>query len=118
MNERHKDASAVDPHHVLGATPVHYLHELPFADEQRLEELFKKLDKDRNGRIDIHDLSEALKDLGLSHQYAEVWTHITFTYSENDSSYIYINIRLRTETIGEVSSPFQFMEIHKRVVED
>ena len=50
----------------------HYLHELPFADEQRLEALFKKLDKDSNGRIDIHDLSAALKELGLCGTYAEV----------------------------------------------
>lgn len=54
------------------ASPVHYLHELPFAEEQRLEELFKTLDKDSNGRIDIHDLSEALKELGLCGTYAEV----------------------------------------------
>lgn len=55
-----------------GVTPVHYLHELPIADEQRLEGLFKKLDKDSNGRIDIHDLSEALKELGFCGTYAEV----------------------------------------------
>lgn len=52
--------------------PVHYLHELPQADEERLERIFKKLDRDGNGRIDIHDLSAALKEFGLSHQYAEV----------------------------------------------
>lgn len=51
--------------------PVHYLHELPQADEERLEKIFKKLDRDGNGRIDIHDLSAALKEFGLSHQYAE-----------------------------------------------
>lgn len=51
--------------------PVHYLHELPQADEERLERIFKKLDRDGNGRIDIHDLSAALKEFGLSHQYAE-----------------------------------------------
>uniref|UniRef100_A0A2M4BZ63 Putative small calcium-binding mitochondrial carrier n=1 Tax=Anopheles marajoara TaxID=58244 RepID=A0A2M4BZ63_9DIPT len=51
--------------------PVHYLHELPQADEERLEKIFNKLDRDGNGRIDIHDLSSALKEFGLSHQYAE-----------------------------------------------
>lgn len=50
---------------------VHYLHELPAADEERLEKIFNKLDRDGNGRIDIHDLSEALREFGLSHQYAE-----------------------------------------------
>lgn len=52
--------------------PVHYLHELPQADEERLERLFKKLDRDGNGRIDIHDLSSALKEFGISSAYAEV----------------------------------------------
>lgn len=52
--------------------PVHYLHELSQADEERLEKLFNTLDKDGNGRIDIHDLSDALKEAGLCHSYAEV----------------------------------------------
>lgn len=52
--------------------PVHYAHELPTADEERLEKLFKELDRDGNGRIDIHDLSESLKENGLCHTYAEV----------------------------------------------
>lgn len=51
---------------------VHYLHELPKCDEERLEKLFNQLDRDGNGKIDIHDLSEELKKFGLSHQYAEV----------------------------------------------
>ncbi|GAB0101028.1 calcium-binding mitochondrial carrier protein SCaMC-1-like [Sergentomyia squamirostris] len=50
---------------------ISYFHELPQAEEERLEKLFKSLDKDGNGKIDIHDLSEALKDSGLSRQYAE-----------------------------------------------
>jgi len=33
------------------------------ADELRLEELFRKLDVNGDGRIDIHDLSEALHRL-------------------------------------------------------
>lgn len=55
-----------------GLAPIHYVHELPAADEERLEKLFKNLDRDGNGRIDISDLSAALKDVGLSHKYAEV----------------------------------------------
>ncbi|ETN60978.1 hypothetical protein AND_007379 [Anopheles darlingi] len=58
--------------------PVHYLHELPQADEERLEKIFNKLDRDGNGRIDIHDLSSALKEFGLSHQYAEEYGHSLF----------------------------------------
>ncbi|XP_055702647.1 calcium-binding mitochondrial carrier protein SCaMC-3 isoform X1 [Phlebotomus papatasi] len=50
---------------------ISYFHELPQAEEERLEKLFNSLDKDGNGKIDIHDLSEALKDSGLARQYAE-----------------------------------------------
>lgn len=52
--------------------PVHYLHELPHSDEERLEKLFNQLDRDGNGKIDIHDLSAALKQFGFSDQYAQV----------------------------------------------
>lgn len=51
---------------------VQYVYELPLADEERLERLFKKLDRDANGRIDIHDLSEALREVGMCHTYAKV----------------------------------------------
>lgn len=51
---------------------VKFVHELPQADEERLEHLFRKLDRDGNGRIDIHDLSAALRDVGMCHTYAEV----------------------------------------------
>lgn len=50
----------------------HYIHELPQEDEERLGKLFKTLDKDGNGKIDIHDLSVALKEFGVHHHYAEV----------------------------------------------
>lgn len=52
--------------------PPHYLHELPAEDEERLEKLFKSLDLDGNGKIDIHDLSIALKEFGVHHRYAQV----------------------------------------------
>ncbi|XP_065359412.1 calcium-binding mitochondrial carrier protein SCaMC-2 isoform X1 [Calliphora vicina] len=45
--------------------------ELPHEDEERLENLFNQLDRDGNGRIDVHDLSEALREFGLSSVYAE-----------------------------------------------
>ncbi|XP_046391154.1 calcium-binding mitochondrial carrier protein SCaMC-1-B isoform X1 [Ischnura elegans] len=53
------------------AHPPHYLHELPTDEEERLGKLFKTLDVDGNGRIDIHDLSEALKEFGVHHGYAQ-----------------------------------------------
>lgn len=46
--------------------------ETEFETVQRLESIFKRLDRSGNGRIDIQDLSAALKDLGMSLQYAEV----------------------------------------------
>lgn len=63
---------------VLEQHPVHYLHELTMAEEVRLERLFNKLDKDGNGRIDIADLSGALKEFGLSSKYAEVNLNLLF----------------------------------------
>lgn len=52
--------------------PPQFLHELPHEDEERLEKLFNRLDKNGNGRIDIHDLSAALREYGVHHGYAEV----------------------------------------------
>ncbi|CAG9558487.1 unnamed protein product [Danaus chrysippus] len=49
------------------------IEELPKEDEERLEKLFSKLDNDGNGKIDIHDLSVALKELAphINRSYAE-----------------------------------------------
>lgn len=52
--------------------PPHYLHELPQEDEERLGKIFNNLDLDGNGKIDIHDLSVALKEFGVSHRDAQV----------------------------------------------
>jgi solute carrier family 25 phosphate transporter 23/24/25/41 len=54
------------------AHPPHYLHELPQEDEERLENLFKSLDVDGKGKIDIHDLSVALREFGVNQTYAKV----------------------------------------------
>ena len=62
----------VNSNHPVVAHPPHYLHELPLEDEERLESLFKSLDVDGNGKIDIHDLSVALKEFGVSQSYAKV----------------------------------------------
>lgn len=49
------------------------IDELPKEDEERLETLFSKLDADGNGKIDIHDLSVALKEISphINRSYAE-----------------------------------------------
>lgn len=40
--------------------------------EERLANIFNRLDRSGNGRIDIQDLISALKGVGMSQQYAEV----------------------------------------------
>jgi len=57
---------------VMTPPPVHYLHELPAQDEERLARLFQRLDLDGNGRVDVHDLSHALREVGVHSQYAQV----------------------------------------------
>ncbi|XP_014222694.1 calcium-binding mitochondrial carrier protein SCaMC-2 isoform X1 [Trichogramma pretiosum] len=51
--------------------PAHYIHELPAQDEERLGKLFRTLDLDGNGRIDVHDLSKALHAAGVHERYAQ-----------------------------------------------
>ncbi|XP_036338124.1 calcium-binding mitochondrial carrier protein SCaMC-3 isoform X2 [Rhagoletis pomonella] len=66
-------ATAAFPQFLTSGSNAHaqVATELPQEDEERLEKLFKRLDRDGNGRIDIHDLSEALREFGLSSVYAE-----------------------------------------------
>ena len=49
-------------------TPSETLQEV----EVRYNDLFKKLDKGGDGRIDIKDLTSELKELGVCESYAEV----------------------------------------------
>jgi len=45
------------------STPELYSSRLDATEEKRLSELFAKLDVNKDGKIDIHDLSEALQQL-------------------------------------------------------
>lgn len=40
--------------------------------DERLAAIFNRLDRNNIGRIDVQDLTAALKDFGMSKQYAEV----------------------------------------------
>lgn len=65
--------SKINENDPFAGHPPHYLHELPAEDEERLGKLFAKLDQDGNGKIDIKDLSKALKEHGVHQHYAEVY---------------------------------------------
>lgn len=56
---------------VHSVPPIRF-EELPQEDEERLESLFDAIDRDNNGKIDIKDLTVALREFGLHHHYAEV----------------------------------------------
>ncbi|XP_031638384.1 calcium-binding mitochondrial carrier protein SCaMC-3-like [Contarinia nasturtii] len=80
QTESGKNVNTAGHHHTnISNHQVHYLHELPLAAEKRYEMLFSQLDRNGNGQIDIHDLSEALKDIHLSQQYAETFLRQTDT---------------------------------------
>lgn len=74
--------------------------ETEFETVQRLENIFKRLDRSGNGRIDIQDLSVALKDFEVSLHYAEVIfaAHFSFVYfSYSFRSFIEIPKRIRSQ---------------------
>lgn len=50
----------------------HFVHDTPLEDDERIEGLFKSLDLDGNGKIDIHDLCVTLKGAGVNPVYAKV----------------------------------------------
>lgn len=61
--------------------------------EERLGNLFKQLDRNGNGRIDIQELTASLKDLGMAHQYAEVILFRSIVqYSNNGCTFSFISL--------------------------
>lgn len=58
--------------------------------EERYADLFKKLDKGGDGRIDIKDLTGELKELGVCESYAEV----SFSSTEN-KCYETVKLKIR-----------------------
>lgn len=66
--------------------PPHYYPELPTEVEERLEKLFKKLDLNEDGRIDINDLTTGLRKLGLPHTPGSVEKFITASDTGKDGT--------------------------------
>lgn len=60
------------------AHSAHLPHETQLDEEERIEQLFKSLDLDGNGKIDIHDLSVTLKGAGVHPEYAKVYVFYHF----------------------------------------
>lgn len=54
--------------------------------EERLALIFKRLDRNGNGRIDIQELTSSLKRSGIPHQYAEVSTQYQFVLNQNQNN--------------------------------
>jgi hypothetical protein len=51
--------------------PAHYKYRLPSEEEERLESLFRQLDVSKDGRVDVKDLSQSLKNMGIPHRAAD-----------------------------------------------
>ncbi|KAH7983416.1 hypothetical protein HPB52_011769 [Rhipicephalus sanguineus] len=66
--------------------PPHYYPELPTEVEERLEKLFRKLDANEDGRIDINDLTTGLRKLGLPHSPGSVERFITASDTGKDGT--------------------------------
>lgn len=56
--------------------------------EERLENLFVTLDRNGDGKIDIHDLSVALHEAGLHQQYAKVAHLLPVTKTFSNHLYV------------------------------
>ncbi|KAK3882417.1 hypothetical protein Pcinc_013191 [Petrolisthes cinctipes] len=71
---------------VSSGPQLHHAYEHPIEEEERLGALFNKLDRDGDGRINIHDLSEGLKKLNLPANYAELLIQKADVNQSNDLS--------------------------------
>lgn len=54
--------------------------ETDLETEKRLSSIFERLDRNGNGRINIQDLTSALKGVGMSAHYAEVSVILFYFY--------------------------------------
>nr|SVE76184.1 EOG090X0MQF [Daphnia hispanica] len=65
-----RPANSVDPAGEVLPAP-HYSYELPSEEEERFEKLFRQLDVNRDGRIDILELSQSLHKHGVPENLKE-----------------------------------------------
>lgn len=59
----------------------HYSYELPSEEEERFEKLFKQLDVNGDGRIDVLELSESLHKHGVPENLKESYATVSFLLS-------------------------------------
>lgn len=57
----------------------HYSYELPMEEEERFEKLFKQLDVNGDGRIDIVELSQSLHKHGVPDNLKESYATVNST---------------------------------------
>ena len=55
-----------------------HIHNISQEEEERLSELFNRLDVNKDGRIDIHDLSEALNSMQVPQVPGQAQVKIKF----------------------------------------
>lgn len=73
--------------------------------EERLANIFRHLDKNGNGRIDIQELTSTLKDSGVSRQYAEV----------SSFSQFFSRPKTKNKSVGELKSLLQIKHFQQHI---
>lgn len=58
----------------------HYSYELPTAEEERYEAIFEQLDANRDGRIDVRELSAALHKHGVPEHLKDSYAEVNFLF--------------------------------------
>ncbi len=74
----------VDPNVIPTERHFHHnYHELPVEEEERLEKVFRELDVNNDGRIDVNDLVKALETKGIkpSHENIQVFHTLLNTFN-------------------------------------
>lgn len=86
------NAMAVTDKDDISVCITHKAYELSTEDEERLGDLFKKLDSNGDGKIDVADLSKGLKLLKLPHIPGQMEVCYIFVFK----FYISLNILIAT----------------------